>query len=144
MLHLRKNFWDTAKLVCRAGGNYGEPFNAKRDVTQGGPLSSLMMFNTYIDAVVRESLYQTLDEDAAQDGIGNQVAEILVEFYIDDGLLASQDPVWLQESFDILIRLFEQIRLFRNAAKTKVMVCIPGWVCRRTVCQIQISNWSRH
>ncbi len=56
------------------------------------------------------------------------MAEILVAFYVDDGLVASRDPVWLQESFDILIRLFERIRLFTNASKTKVMVCIPGQI----------------
>jgi hypothetical protein len=69
-----------------------------------------------------------LDEDAAQDGIGMQVAEILVAFYVNGGLLASRDPVWLQESFNILIRLFEQIGLFTNAAKMKVMVCIQEWI----------------
>jgi hypothetical protein len=64
MLHLQKHFWDTAQLVCRAGGNYGEPFNAERGITQGGPLSSLM-FNVCVDAVVREWLCQMLDKDAA-------------------------------------------------------------------------------
>ncbi len=54
------------------------------------------------------------------------MAEILVAFYVDNGLIASRDPVWLQESFDILIGLFERIGLFTNAAKTKVMTCIPG------------------
>ncbi len=121
----QKHFWDTAKLVCHAGGNYGEPFNAKRGVTQGGPLSSLM-FNVCVDAIVREWLYQTLDENIARDGIGDRVAKILVAFYVDDGLIASQDPVWLQELFNILIGLFEQIGLFMNASKTKVMICIPG------------------
>ena len=125
MLALQKHFWDTAKLVCRAGGNYGEPFSAERGVTQGGPLSSLM-FNVCVDAVVREWLHQTLGEEVARDGIGELVAEQLVAFYVDDGLIASRDPVWLQESFDILIGLFERIGLFTNAAKTKVMVCIPG------------------
>jgi hypothetical protein len=42
------------------------------------------------------------------------------------GLIASCDPVWLQESFNVLIGLFERIGLFTNAAKTKAMVCIPG------------------
>ena len=65
------------------------------------------MFNVCVDAVVREWLYQTLGEEAACDGIGDRVAEILVAFYVDDGLIASRDPVWLQDSFDILIRLFE-------------------------------------
>ncbi len=88
MLRLQKHFWDTAKLVCRTGGNYGEPFNAERVVTQGGPLSSLM-FDVCVDAVVREWLYQTLDEDIAQDGIGDRVAKILVAFYVEDRLIAS-------------------------------------------------------
>jgi hypothetical protein len=79
MLRLQKHFWDTAQLVCCARGNYGEPFNAKRGVAQGGPLSSLM-FNVCVNAVVREWLCQTLDKDAAQNGIGAQVAEILVAF----------------------------------------------------------------
>ena len=70
MLHLQKHFWDAAKLVCPTGGNYAEPFNAKRGITQGGPLSSLM-FNVCVDAIVSEWLCQTLDKDAAQDGIGN-------------------------------------------------------------------------
>ncbi len=125
MLRLEKHFWDTAKLVCRAGGNYGEPFNAKRGVTQGGPLSSLM-FNVCVNAVVREWLCQMLDKDIACNRIGDRVAKILVAFYVDDGPIASCDPFWLQEPFDILIRLFERIGLFTNASKMKVMVCIPG------------------
>ncbi len=84
MLALQKYFWDTAKLVCRAGGNYGEAFSAERGITQGGPLSSLM-FNVCVDAVIREWLHRTFGEDAACDGIGDRVAEILVAFYVDDG-----------------------------------------------------------
>jgi hypothetical protein len=128
MLRLQKHFWDTAKLLCHAGGNYGETFNAERGVTQGGPLSSLM-FNVCVDAIVREWLCRTLDKDIARDGIGNLVAKILVAFYVNDGLIASCDPFWLQESFNIIIRLFEWIGLFMNASKTKIMVCIPGQIC---------------
>jgi hypothetical protein len=34
-----------------------------------------------------------LDKDAAQDEIGDQVAEMLVAFYVDDGCIASRDLV---------------------------------------------------
>jgi hypothetical protein len=40
MLCLQKHFWDTEKFVCHTGGNYGEPFNAKRSITQGPTLLS--------------------------------------------------------------------------------------------------------
>ncbi len=125
LLRLQNSFWENAKLVCHAGGCYGSPFAAKRGVTQGGPLSSLM-FNVCVDAVVREWLHQVLGDDAARGGIGDDVAEWLVAFYIDNGLVASRDPVWLQSSFDVLVGLFERIGLFTNASKTKVMTCIPG------------------
>ena len=86
------------------------------------------MFNVCGDAVVRDWLHQTLGEEVTRNGHGDCVAEILFAFYVDDGLIASQDPVWLQESFNVLIRLFEQISLFTNAAKTKAMVCVSGQI----------------
>jgi hypothetical protein len=75
-------------LVCRAGGNYGEPFGTERGITQGGPLSSLM-FNVCVDAIVREWLHQMLGEEAAHDGLGDRVVKILVAFYVNNGLIAS-------------------------------------------------------
>ncbi len=92
-----------------------------------GPLSSLM-FNVCVDVVVREWLHQMLGEEATRHGLGEHVVKILVAFYVDDRLIASHDPVWLQESFNVLIRLFERIGLFMNATKMKAMVCIPGQI----------------
>ena len=125
MLALQKHFWDTAQLVCRAEGNYWEAFSAERGITLGGLLSSLM-FNVCVDAIVREWLHQMLGDKAARNGLRDRAVEILVVFYVDGGLIASHDPVWLQESFDVLVGLFERIGLFTNAAKMKTMVCIPG------------------
>ncbi len=86
----------------------------------------MLMYNMCVDAVVREWLHQKLGDDTARQGIGDEVAKWMVAFYIDDGLVASRDPVWLQSSFNILVSLFERIGLFTNAAKTKVMTCTPG------------------
>jgi hypothetical protein len=125
LLRLQKKFWDDAKMVCCAGGNYGLPFGAHRGVTQGGPLSSLM-FNVCVDCVVREWLRQVLGEDVARDGVGDLVRDQCIAFFVDDGLVAARCPEWLQSSFDILINLFERIGLRTNAEKTKVMTCLPG------------------
>jgi hypothetical protein len=64
MLCLQKHFLDRAKLVCCTRDNYGEPLNAKRGVTQEGPLSSLM-FNVCVNAVVRSGFIRCFAKELA-------------------------------------------------------------------------------
>jgi hypothetical protein len=92
---------------------------------QGGALSSLM-FNVCVDAVVREWLWQCLGDDAALLGIGEAMSDRVVVFFVNHGLVVARCPEWLQSSFTILINLFECIGLKTNAAKMKVMTCLPG------------------
>ena len=61
MVRLIKTYWRDAIMVCRASGNYGQPFKAGRGVTQGGPLSA-KLFNILVDAVVRELFWQLREE----------------------------------------------------------------------------------
>jgi hypothetical protein len=131
LLHLQRQFWGNAKVVCHAGGNFGEPFSARRGITQGGPLSGLM-FNVCVYAVVREWLRQVLGDNAAQGGLGEAARNHAVVFFVDNGLVAARCPEWLQSSFTILVNLFECIGLRKNSAKMKVMTCLPGkiWVAR--------------
>ncbi len=100
-------------MVCRAGGNYGEPFGAFMGVTQEGPLSSLM-FNVCVDCVVREWPQQVLGDDAACDGVKKAVRNYGIPFFVDSELVAVRCPAWLQLSFNILIKLFERIGLLIN------------------------------
>jgi hypothetical protein len=79
LLRLQNSFWQNARLVCRAGGSYGSLFAAFQGITQGGPLSSLMI-NVCVNAVVREWLHQTLDDDTARQGIGDKVAKWMVGY----------------------------------------------------------------
>jgi hypothetical protein len=50
----------------------------------------------------------------------------IVAFFVDNGLVGSRDPIWLQSALDILVTLFEGIGLWTNPDKTKVMMCVPG------------------
>jgi hypothetical protein len=125
LLCLQEQFWNNAKMVCCAGGNYGEPFGAYRGVTQGGPLSSLM-FNVCVDCAIREWLHKVMGDKVAWEGVGDTVLDQCIAFFVDDGLVFARCLEWLQSSFDILINLFERIGLLANADKTKVMICVPG------------------
>jgi hypothetical protein len=84
------------------------------------------MFNVCVDAVVREWLWQCLGDNSALMGIGGAVHDHVVAFFVDDRLVMARCLEWLQSSFTILINLFEGIGLKTNAAKTKVMMCLPG------------------
>jgi hypothetical protein len=84
------------------------------------------MFNVCVDAVVREWLRQCLEDNAAWMGIGEAVHDHVVAFFVDNGLVVARCAEWLQSSVTILIHLFKRIGLKTNAAKTKVMMCLPG------------------
>ena len=96
---------------------------ATRGVTQGDPASSTI-FNIVIDAVVRYWLSLVLDGAESDDGVGRSVAEQLVRFYADDGLIAARNNEWLQTAINCLTELFARVGLRMNTSKTKVMTYI--------------------
>ena len=68
-----------------------------------------------VDAIVREWPRQMeLTGFNATD-----IRTIISVFYADDGLVAARDPKVLQDSFDILISLFERVGLETNETKTE-------------------------
>jgi hypothetical protein len=75
--------------------------------------------------VIRELLCWTINEEAAS-GVFSEVCREIVAFFVDDGLVGSRDPIWLQSAMDILVTLFEGIGIRTNPDKIKVMTCIPG------------------
>jgi hypothetical protein len=83
------------------------------------------MFNVCVNAVIREWLQRTIDKEAAYGRFAGASREI-VAFFVDNGLVQSRDPVWLQSALNILVTLFESIRLRTNPDKMKIMMCIPG------------------
>ena len=44
-------------------------------------------------------------------------------FYVDDGMVASSDPRWLQGDFSTLFGMFDRVGLRTNVEKTVGMVC---------------------
>jgi hypothetical protein len=83
------------------------------------------MFNVCVDAVIKEWLCWTINEEAAS-GVFSEAYWEIVAFFVDNGLVGSRDSIWLQSAMDIFITLFEGIGLLTNPDKTKVMTCIPG------------------
>ena len=123
-LRLITRFWKYSVMACRAGGRYGRRFKARRGMTQGGPLSPTIC-NLMVDAVVREWLSRALSPEEAREAI-LQVRQLMAAFYADDAVVASRDPVKLQDSFNELTALFDRVGLKTNAKKTEVMVMTPG------------------
>ena len=130
MRRLIERFWDQARLVCRAQGNYGTPFRARRGVTQGGPLSPTL-FNLLVDAVVREWLRTLYGAQVSSEWAAQVRRELFAIFYVDDALVASRDPVTLQRAVDVLVALFECVGLRTNTKKTKVCTFVPGKIRTR-------------
>jgi hypothetical protein len=127
LLCLQTMFWNQVQMFCRAGGGLGKPFGASWGITQGGSLSSLM-FNVCVNAVIKEWLWRMIDKEAAH-GTFEGVSREIVAFVVDNGLVGSRDPIWLQGTLNALVTLFESIGLRTNPGKMKVMTCIPGKIC---------------
>lgn len=138
MLTLIRTFWESAEMVCKAKGNYGDPFRAGRGVTQGGPLSPTL-FNLLVDAVTREWLVQVLGDEANTEW-GRQTRRALCAFfYVDDAFLASRNPVFLQGALDVLVNLFDRVGLRTNTKKTKAMTFVPGKIRTR----LSVASYTR-
>ena len=58
-------------------------------------------------------------------GRGKEGRHINSLFYVDDGMLASLDPIWIQGDFSTLLGLFDSVGLKTNVRKTVRIVCYP-------------------
>jgi hypothetical protein len=64
-------------------------------------------------------------DNKAMHGRFAEASREIVVFFVDNGLVGSRDPIWLQSTLDVLVILFETIGLRTNPDKTKVMTCVP-------------------
>ena len=79
-----------------------------------------------VDAIVREWMRQVMGHEAAANGVGMEIRKLLACFYVDDGIIASRDPAFLQECIDKLAALFDRVGLVTNTTKTEAMTFLPG------------------
>jgi hypothetical protein len=126
MLCLIHNFWDMATNICQAKGNDSQPFKARCNMTQGGPLLA-KLFNIVVDAVVREwmRLMHKMINDV-EGKLAKCIEGLFTVFYIDNGYIASCSAEFLQEALNILVETFRHVDLATNTKKTQAMVCTLG------------------
>ena len=128
LIRLLRTYWDEQKVAARQSGYYGSVFTPTRGCTQGDVVSCTI-FNVVCDAVVRYWLSVVCDDNTIpNEGVGHNVRDLIALFYADDGLIASRDSEWLQQSIDVLTDLFARVGLKTNTTKTKAMICTPGYI----------------
>ena len=90
---------------------FGKPFVTERGVKQGDIVSPTI-FNIIIDAVVRHTLHQIMENN------DNQTA---IQFYEDDGVLAGEDYEQIQQMLELLKENFLLFGLEISIEKTEMM-----------------------
>ena len=107
-------------------------------MTQGEPIPPPPIFNVVVNIVVRhwvEVMVEGADERGERGQEGRHHNAL---FYVDDGMVASSDPQWLQVSFSNLVGLFDRVVLRTYSGKTFVMVCRP---CQAAGTQLEAAYW---
>jgi hypothetical protein len=74
---------------------------------------------------VRAWTWETTNNELDTIDGGNMENEVSAVFYADDRVIASTDPVLVQDSTDYLVELFERVGLHSNTSKTKAMASTP-------------------
>ena len=49
-------------------------------------------------------------------------------FCANDGWIAGQDHIWVQDAMTVKVVMFNSVGLNTNLDKTKSMVCTPGYI----------------
>ena len=97
-------------MVARSGGYCGTEFQGARGVTQVDPLSPTI-FNSVVDGVVRHWVTVMLEgvEERGERGQESRHQDAL--FYVDNGMISSSGPFWIQNEFNTLVGLFDRLGL---------------------------------
>ena len=94
-------------LLCspKQADFFDTPFHQDSGQITGSVLGTLA-FDMVVDLVVRCWMTVVVDDGGASAMTGLAVKELLLLFCADDCMIASRDPVWLQEALTALVALF--------------------------------------
>ena len=115
--------------MARAGGYCGAEFKGYRGVTQGDPLYTTI-FNVVVDAVVTHWLTGVISDAEKQGERVKEGRHQAALFYVENSMVASSAPHWLQGDFNTLVGLFDRLGLRTNVRKKVGMVCHPYQAAR--------------
>ena len=74
-----------------------------------------MLFNVEGDSMALHWISLTVKYDSStHDVLGVVVGNFMSLFYVDDGMIGSGDPEWLQGAINILIAIFRRVGLMAN------------------------------
>ena len=75
-----------------------------------------------MEIVVRNWLALTVEDQLVdQEGLGLSVGSCLGFLYVNNGVVGSRDPQWLQVALNVLVGLFRRYGLVANVANSKAM-----------------------
>ena len=93
-------------------------------MTQGVPLSPTI-FNMVVYVVVQHWVAVMVESAEERSRSGQEGRHQNFHFYVDDGMVVSSDPVWIQGGFSTLVGMFDRVVLKTNVGNIVGMFCHP-------------------
>ena len=83
------------------------------------------IFNVVIDSVIRYWVAVVAPTKDGTEGLGLLIQDLVVYFYVNNGIIALTQLESLQRAFDVLASPFERVRLCTNARKMIIIAFHP-------------------
>ena len=123
---LLQRYWDKREVVSTARNLFGRLFGKDRGVTQGNPVSPTI-FKIVVDAVVRVFLLEVCGNHKLHHGFGWAEGEHNIILYAEYSRIAGRNPIWVQTTLMVVVRMLYRVGLLTNTGKTKELFLYLGF-----------------